>query len=170
MTTLGLRPRAVIPALDSSRSPSASCDELDARCAFPRFRLSTRKLLLNALYPKKTFYTERLFVQQVISRILWRSSYKLFVCEETFCRYILTVSNNHTKPKFLSFFVARHRDEHFTRFTFCCFLAHWQETPLVAFNRGYFHVIKLKCHEKPFDGWLRFPDTFGNNIAMSRFS
>ena len=32
-------------ALDSSRSPSASCDELDARCAFPRFRLSTRKLL-----------------------------------------------------------------------------------------------------------------------------
>ena len=34
------------PALDSSRSPSASCDELDARCAFPRFRLSTHKVLL----------------------------------------------------------------------------------------------------------------------------
>ena len=40
------RDQAVIPALDSSRSPSASCDELNARCAFPRFRLSTRKLLL----------------------------------------------------------------------------------------------------------------------------
>ena len=55
MTSLGLRPRAVIPALDGSRSPSASCDELDARCAFPRFRLSTRKVLLHS---NQTLYTQ----------------------------------------------------------------------------------------------------------------
>ena len=43
---LGLPPQVLTPALDRSRSPSASCNELDAHCAFPRFRLSTRKLLL----------------------------------------------------------------------------------------------------------------------------
>ena len=40
-----LRPRVLTPALDSSRSPSASCNELDARWAFRRVHLSTRNVL-----------------------------------------------------------------------------------------------------------------------------
>ena len=70
-----LRPRVLTPALDSSRSPSASCDELDARCAFPRFRLSTRKLLLRLCHLHCSLWSvgqnlEQRNVERPIFRIL----------------------------------------------------------------------------------------------------
>ena len=74
----GLRPEVLTLALDSSRSPSASCDELDARCAFPRFRLSTRNLLLSFhIFATNSHFKLKLFVIEVSSSFAIQFSSKV---------------------------------------------------------------------------------------------